>query len=200
MSRSIAEKTLATAKKRDRDFVKNVKSQTFARVQVEMDGYLKRMEPWPCIAGQCGMGVEVDRKSQKQVEEIIKGLGFTVNSGNAIIYLSIPMYQKGEKKTPAQLMLYHFNQKLNKARKEQKEEQTARARKNCQAVLAKLEIGDFQSNCKTIDYYEISVNAEFDNSGDDYLIEVERIMRWRGFAKVYVLPSEWRIFIQDKKK
>lgn len=199
MSRSIAAKTLATAKKRDRDFVKNVKSQTFARVQVEMDGYLKRMEPWRYIAGQCGMGVGVDRKSQKQVEEIIKGLGFTVNSGNAIIYLSIPMYQKDEKKTPAQLMLYHFNQKLNKARKEQKEEQKARARKNCQAVLAKLDSGDFQSVRKTHDY-EISVNAEFDNSGDDYVIEVERIMRRRGFAKVYVLGTEWKIYMYDKNK
>lgn len=70
--------------------------------------------------------------------DLLKELGFDFVAKTSLV--SVPPFEKGYRRTPAQLKLFEFEQKLRKARKEKKEELLA----ECKRVKQCLEEGDFQ--------------------------------------------------------
>ena len=135
MRRSVATKVLAIANKREKEYLKETKDGIITKVQEELDICTKRMQKWEYIHYANGSGYSKGYKrinfpgqsySRQQLGKILRELGFCCKFDNETVYIAIPMWEKGEKKTRAQLMLYHHFNSIKKAIKEKKEKEEKR--------------------------------------------------------------------------
>lgn len=222
MSRSIAAKVLANAKKQEAEAFKEAKrkeaealkkakeqekecrkkieSEMIAVVQEDMDAKLKDLEEWNHTTEENSRVYQLEECSKwpaDKVAKIAQGLGFICEWGGYQKYsIYIPMWKKGEKKTTAQLMLYHHQRALKSQIKKLKEEAKVAAKSECQKMLEK---GEY-----TITRYEkeymITVVRETERRRIPFYIEqVLSIMAARGFNEVVFTASSWLIYMPKDK-
>lgn len=71
--------------------------------------------------------------------DLLKELGFSFHMRDNKYFVSVPKFQKGSCRTPAQLKLFQFEQKLRQLRKERKRE----VLDECRKVKHLIEIGEY---------------------------------------------------------
>lgn len=221
MGRSIAATVLANAKKQEAEDLKNAKrreeekrkkaerqhkqdpknakSVIISAVQEDMDNWQKCLREW-----KAGDEVEYDfsksvRLLPSEIVEVAQSLGFTCEYQNKLFWISIPMWKKGEKKTPAQLMLYHHQMALRKWIKELKAEAWVVAKRDCKEVLERLEKRDYDTRYNS-QRYAITVPIVTEGLRMAFYDEqVRSIMKARGFKEVILMRNAWQIIFPKNK-
>lgn len=208
--KTVAEITLAIAEKREKNQREKLENGIISYVQCEMHEHLARVTEWPYITGKTRLKLPMDMCSsydERQIREVLKMLGFDHESENfptrarKMWYISIPMYQKGEKKTKAQLMLYHFNQELNKQIKVLKKEQEAKAREDYQTILQKLKDGEFESKLRrkgesTVYWITVNLGRNF-SSGEYYSEKLKQLITRHGFLEIRIDYQRVNMYLQE---
>ncbi len=224
MSRSIAAKVLANAKRQEAEELKiakkqeeearkkaqqqrkqaieNAKSEIIAKIQENMDGKLNCLEEWDYITGENRLRAYHfydNILASSEIAKIAQDLGFDCKvSKEGWFAVSIPMWKKGEKKTTAQLMLYHHRMALKKRIKELKAEALVVAKRDCKEVLARLKKGDY-----TVAYsnqvYRILVPMVTEGLRMAFYEEVRSIMKARRLDNIEWMRNTWQIrFMKNK--
>lgn len=224
MSRSIAATVLANAKKKEAEDLRNAKRQEeenrkkaerqhkqdlenaksviISAVQEDMDGRLNCLEEWKYISGEDIVAYnfsECDRLQPEEVVEVAHSLGFNCRRLRGSFYVAIPMWKKGEKKTTAQLMLYHHQMALRKRIKELKAEARVVAKRHCKEVLEMLEKGKYKMEYDNTEY-TVTVEIRTEGTGIPfYVSQVKSIMKARGFKDITLRTDAWLIKMPKNK-
>lgn len=210
MGKSVATNVLAIANKREKEYLKETKDGIVAKVQEALDSYAQCMREWEYIIYTNGSGMYKGYKrsnfpgqdySKQQLEKILSELGFWCKFDSNGVYISIPMWKKGEKKTRAQLMLYHHLKSVKKAIKEKKEKEEAQAKEDFQHVLSQLESGDFESKLGDDGNYLITIKlAEGRREGTEYRTKLKSLVEKRGFILGYYEEPDTKLVLYLPKK
>ena len=190
-------------KKQREENIKNAKSIIIGEVQEDMDKFLNFLEEWNYITGEKSRGYAFDGckgLQPSEIAEIAQNLGFNceVTLGGGFI-VSIPMWKKGEKKTIAQLMLYHHQMSLKKNIKELKAEAKVVAEKDCQEALKKLKSGEYTIKHDENEYCIKVVMVPGVKQIPFYGEQVQNIMKARGFENIVLMGGTWLIAIPKNK-
>lgn len=198
MSRSIAATVLANAKKQEAEDLKNAKSIIISAVQEDMDKQLDSLEEWIHITVKYNF-TECDRLLPEEVQKVAWNLGFDCRIVKEGFYIAIPLWKKGEKKTTAQLMLYHHQMALRKRIKDLKAEALVVAKRDCQEVLTKLKEGKYKIKYDDREYI-VTVEIRKERWRMNFYHEqVKSIMEARGFKDIVLLRDAWLIYMPKNK-
>ena len=156
MSKSIASKALAIAKKQEAERLESIKKDFLNIMRNEFEKRVLSCDPWTAVGTVYYIYREEFKEfSSHDLEIVCKDVGFSLQCHHYSareISLSIPEWLKGQKRTQAQLMLYWSNIEINRKIKSQKDQ----ARKISKEVLQKIKDGDFEST-NQFNGYRISV-------------------------------------------
>lgn len=199
MSKSIAKKTLAIAKKREAEQFKSVKEKFLAIIQQDFEDRVRACEPWKAVGDKYYYFATTTFKdfNVEELEMVCKDIGFMLRNYECCgqYGLSIPEWIKGKKRTQAQLMLYWSNIEIKRNIKSRKES----ARRVCKEALEKLENGDFvASKCK--DTYDLTVKMSYSEDNNQFKDEVQRIFERKKIELlgIDVTAGEWSFRIKEK--
>lgn len=225
MSRSIAATVLANAKKQEAEDLRNAKRQEeenrkkaerqhkqdienaksviIGKVQEHMDGRLACLEEWEYITGNNSELYHFEeyiiRLYPSEIVEVAQGLGFNCDYISKVFFVSIPMWKKGEKKTTAQLMLYHHQMAMRKRIKELKAAARVVAKRHCKEVLERLEKGKYKMEYDNTEY-TVTVVIRTEGTGIPfYVSQVKNIMKARGFKDITLRTDAWLIKMPKNK-
>lgn len=221
MSRSIAATVLANAKKQEAEDLRNAKRQEeenrkkaerqhkqdienaksviISTVQKSMDGWLNSLMEWKADKVLAYNFDDCVRLFPREIAEVAQSLGFTCEYQNKLFWISIPMWKKGEKKTTAQLMLYHHQIALRKRIKELKAEAWVVAKRDCKEVLTKLQEGKYKMKYDNMEYtVTVAIRTEGTRM-QFYADQVRSIMKARGFKDMILLADAWLINMPKNK-
>lgn len=223
MSRSIAATVLANAKKQEAEDLRNAKRQEeenrkkaerqhkqdienaksviIGKVQEHMDGRLDFLLEWSTDDEIAYNFDDCERLHPSEIVEVAQSIGFTCEykDKSGIFLISIPMWKKGEKKTTAQLMLYHHQMAMRKRIKELKAAARVVAKRHCKEVLERLEKGKYKMEYDNTEY-TVTVVIRTEGTGIPfYVSQVKNIMKARGFKDITLRTDAWLIKMPKNK-
>lgn len=166
MSKSIASKTLAIAKKQEEERLKPVKEEFLNIMRKEFEKRVINCVPWP--EDYFFHYIEVfDDFSVADLEVVCKELGFEFEyiSNSKIYCLCIPRYVKGKKRTQAQQMLYRSNSEIKKRIKFLRQ----KAKEISKEALEKIKNGDFTTLPKGhSSHFEILITLSYTDGSMEF--------------------------------
>lgn len=188
MGKSIASKTLAIAKEREKERLKSIEEEFLTTMQKHFDERTNLCMRWEAI-GNSAYTFERYYFKQFEYEDlkiVANNAGFTIVPGDSYTYkISISEWVKGQKRTKAQLMLYRSNMEINRTIREEK----AEARRICRGVLEKIKKGDFESPREDGSYMEKDGSYWIAVKANGSLDSVTMIDEAREFLKKKNFPS-----------
>lgn len=200
MGKSIASKTLAIAKEREKERLKSIEEEFLTTIQKHFDRLIRLSMKWDAIGNRA---YEFERNDFGQFQYmdfkiVANNAGFTIVPGDSYTYkISIPEWVKGQKRTKAQLMLYRSNMEIDRTIREEK----AKARRICREVLEKIKRGDFESPWKDGSYMEedgsywiaVKVNESLDSV--TMINEAREFLRKKNFSRLSIDTENdvWKI-------
>ena len=197
MSKSIASKTLAIAKKQEAERLKDVKENFLDIMRKEFGKRVDTCNPWTAVGTKSYIYEEekFNGFDSDDLKTVAEEVGFKLRSEYREVFLSIPEWVKGQKRTQAQLMLYWSNIEIKRNIKSRKES----ARRMCKEALEKLKSGDFVTTGKWSNAYEISVKMSYSEGNREFKDEAERIFAKKNILllSIDVESGEWRFKIKE---
>lgn len=197
MSKSIASKTLAIAKKQEAERLEAIKEDFLDIMRKEFGKRVDTCNPWTAV----GTTSYIYKKevfngfNSNDLKTVAEEVGFKLKSEYSEVFLSIPEWVKGQKRTQAQLMLYWSNIEIKRTIKSRKEA----AKKMCKEALEKLKNGDFETSGKWGNAYEITVKMSYSENTREFQNEVERLFAKKNIllVSIDVESGEWRFRIKE---
>ncbi len=198
MSKSIANKTLAIAKKQEAERLQNVKERFLAIMRKEFEKRVATCNPWTAGGYYIYEKTQFNEFSLDDLERVCKEVGFKVKYGCGKIGIGIPEWVKGKKRTQAQLMLYWSDIEIKRTIKSRKES----AKKMSKEAMEKIKSGDFVLSNQWGVNYEITVKMSWSENSDsrEFKEEVERIFAKINIAFLGINNTEWRFLIKESRK
>lgn len=196
MSKSIASKTLAIAKKQEAERLEAVKEEFLNIMRKEFEERVISCEPWTAL-GTTYYGYQERFGGFKisDLRAVCEEVGFLLKNDPGMgVGLSIPKWVKGQKRTQAQLMLYWSNIEIKRNIKSRKDA----AKRMCKEALEKIKNGDFVTS-KCIDSYEIKVIVSYSEDNREFKDEVARIFAKKNFRllNIDVESGTWKFRIKE---
>ena len=196
MSKSIASKTLAIAKKQEAERLETVKEKFLNIMRKEFEERIISCDPWTALGTRQYVYQETfDGFNISDLRAVCEEVGFSLGKEcYGSVGLSIPKWVKGQKRTQAQLMLYWSNIEIKRNIKSRKDA----AKRMCKEALEKIQNGDFETS-KCFGGYEINVIVSYSESNREFKDEVARIFAKKNFKllNIDVETSTWRFKIKD---
>ena len=193
---SIASKTLAIAKKKEKERLKAVKEDFLDIMRKNFENRIISCVPWKALDDSY---YKVESLSgnfnindlSKVCNEVGFLLKFEYPDG---IFLSIPRWVKGPKRTQAQLMLYWSDIEIKREIKARKNV----AKKICKEALEKIKSGDFVSSCSK-GSYEIKVEVSYSEGTKEFIDEVKSFFEKKNFTliEIDVESKTWKFRIKE---
>ena len=183
MSKSIASKALAIAKKREEIDLKLDYKYT---IKILKHRRIISCEPWE--SSDVWETLDNDEYYEyaqalknfniKDLKQVCEEVGFSLLQDSTIgTFLSIPKWVKGQKLTQAQKMLYWSNIEIKRKIKSRKDA----AKKMCKEALEKIKNGDFVSSY--VDYsYQIEVKVSYSEDNKEFRDEVASFFEKKKFT------------------
>lgn len=205
MSKSIESIVLATAKKRETFRLHLCKENFLTIIDAHFQKLLKDFKTWEAIDNHPYKYAIADFPNAEfsDLKIIAEKLGFILNSNasQTEIYLSVPKWTKGETRTEAQKMLFHFEKELNRRIKEEK----AKANEEYRMIIEKLRYGHFAS-CKHTyigkgaNYYLITVNKSScaNHPNSIFLEQLANLLKKRKFYNLSEDLGNWTFHVTEK--
>ena len=197
MSRSIASKTLAIAKKHEAERLKAIEEEFLDIMRKEFEERVDTCNPWTAVGTKAySYHKEIfNSLGATDIKAVAENVGFKLVYECGRVYISIPEWVKGQKRTQAQLMLYWSNIEINRNIKSRK----AKARKMCTEVLEKIKKGDFVTEPKHFDYYEIVVTVNYSENNREFEDEATKIFAKKNFQliRIYTESVKLRLEIRE---
>lgn len=196
MSKSIASKTLAIAKKQEAERLETVKEEFLNIMRKEFEERVISCEPWTALGTVRYVYYETFGSFKiSDLRAVCEEVGFSLsNASCGGVGLSIPRWIKGQKRTQAQLMLYWSNIEIKRNIKSRKDA----AKRMCKEALEKIKNGDFVTS-KCIDSYEIKVIVSYSEDNREFKDEVARIFAKKNFKllNIDVESGTWKFWIKE---
>lgn len=196
MSKSIASKTLAIAKRREAERLEAVKEEFLNIMRKQFEERIISCEPWLAVGTKHYVFQETFGKFKiSDLKAVCEEVGFSLSNDPYMgVGLSIPKWVKGQKRTQAQLMLYWSNIEIKRNIKSRRDA----AKRMCQEALEKIKDGDFVTS-KCIDSYEIKIIVSHSEDNREFKDEVARIFAKKNFKllDIDVESGTWRFRIKE---
>lgn len=196
MSKSIASKTLAIAKRQEEERLEAVKEEFLNIMRKEFEERINSCDPWTALGNTHYVYHETFGGFKiSDLRAVCEKVGFLLIIDSCRgVGLSIPKWIKGQKRTQAQLMLYWSNIEIKRNIKSRKDA----AKRMCQEALEKIKNGDFVTS-KCIDSYEIKVIVSYSEDNRKFEDEVARIFAKKNFKllNIDVESGTWRFRIKE---
>ncbi len=207
MSKSIASRTFEIAKAQHKKQIEEVKEQFLDIMRKRFAMRLENCDFWPTEDSRyLRMGEDLNIFEPVTLKAACEDLGFELKreetpytSVEPHYLITVPEHVKGQKRTPAQLMVYKLNIEINKSIRCQKQE----ARKACKEVLEKIKLGEFKSvQCSEGNAYNIEVTliGNYENTRE-FSKEAQRIFSKKNFNLwgINDVTGVWNLRVYDNK-
>lgn len=201
MGKSIAKQVMTIADKRETERLKALKDVIHKKFYEHFQKRIDEFKPWEI--GISTLDINSSKITPKGISNtdfrrICTDLGFTIKFATLQYYeLSVPEWIEGEKRTPAQLLVYHTNIEINRKIKAER----AAANEFCKQVIHKLADGDFDvigiDHSENTTTYTIEVLVASPSNRTIYFgDEAIKLLEKRGFSLFNVWETPLRLKLQ----
>ena len=189
MSKSIAAITLAIAKKLEDERLEAKKNEFLDIMKNDFESRLRAMSFWDATGGKSYIYPDNFFKPLKDndVINISRELGFCIEK---IKYsdkfsISVPEFVKGQRRTPAQRLVYLTNMEIKKRINAERK----LAREQFLESIEKLKNGDFTSCKSSESTYQITITGRLRSSNPAFSNELSRLFEKKHFINLKIIDD-----------